>query len=149
MKKFAVLIALLFAFGLTSFAQQRQQAPTSAIQAPTSAIYESAEELMARYNFDEAQTKRLTKILQNRRDNLTELEPLRAKDEARYWQKRKAAFVGEQASIGLILTTEAQQKAHAEVRYAMRRLESETIKGLLAAGYNKADARLLMLKEIY
>lgn len=139
MHKLFSLSVLLFIFSLTSLnAQQRPPV-----------IYEDAEALTARYQLDATQQEALKDILKQRQDNFASIEDLLTSNELAYWQKRKNIYLGEQTSIRLILNTAAQLEAFAQRRNEVRVEESELIKSLIAQGYNKPEARLLLLQQKY
>ncbi|PHI21475.1 hypothetical protein CEQ90_03495 [Lewinellaceae bacterium SD302] len=138
MKKF-FLLSLFTCFTFLSLVAQRSLPE----------IYETAEELNLRYQFDEEQQVEVVRILENRVKNMEEIEELRNSNEPIYWMKRKAIYLGEQGSIRMILNTEAQIAAHSQVRRELRLAESNLIKGYLADGKSKAEARQLLLQNKY
>lgn len=137
-KSFSVSLVLFFLFTLSLSAQR---------QLP--AIFENAEGLIARYELNEKQQVALERILDQREQNLAAIEDLKASNELSYWQKRKNIYLGEQASIKMILDTPQQIAAFDQRRLEVRREESILIKELIAEGYNKQEARLLLLQRKY
>lgn len=136
------ILLSFFVFGLFTLGLAAQQ-----ISLP--AVYETAEQLTARYELSDEQQAELSGILATRTSNLEAINELREENEPLFWQKRRAIYVGQQASIERILTSKEQHTALAELRISDRRAESDLIKELLAAGHSRDEARLMLLRQRY
>jgi Skp family chaperone for outer membrane proteins len=139
MKKLLISCSLLLVFAVSLAAQS----------VGTPLIYESGEKMVERYNLNDEQQSALDIIINRRQENLEAIHPLLSTDEAVYWNKRKAIYLGQQNSIERILTTNEQRTAFSEVKKNDRIAESVIIKRLLAAGQKREVARFLLLTERY
>lgn len=139
MKKLLFSCSLLLLFTVSLVAQS----------ANVPAIYESDAEMIERYSLNDEQVSALSVITDRRQKNLTAISSLLSTDEAIYWNKRKAIYLGQQNSIERMLINKEQKAAFSEVKKNNRIAESVIIKRLLAEGHKREVARFLLLTERY
>jgi len=113
------------------------------------AIYEDATAMAARYQLDDQQIDKLADIITTRNNNLAAIEDLRNTDGPTYWQKRKAIYTGQQASVKRMLKNREQERLFGEQHTANRIAESKLLREMLQAGHSRETAKLLAWQQLY
>jgi len=139
MKVRVLFLVLSLSFTLSLFSQD------SAVPA----IYEDASAMANRYQLDEQQTAKLADIITTRNNNLAAIEDLRNTNGPTFWQKRKAIYTGQQASVKRLLNSREQQLLFAEQHTANRIVESKLLREMIEAGHSKETAKLLVWQQLY
>ncbi|MFT4666635.1 MAG: hypothetical protein ACI8YQ_001888 [Polaribacter sp.] len=111
MKKYLLLIPALF-LALSTFAQQN-------IASTDAAVQEVVQKFTTKYQLNQEQETKMTKIQQRRLLNLAEVSNLEQKDHAKFLQKRKAINSGTEVSVKMILDKE-QRALYDEGRMEVR-----------------------------
>lgn len=124
MKKYLFLICALF----LSAAMYAQKTPVS-----DAAVQKVVDKFAEKYNLDDAQKEKMTKIQERRLRNLGEVANLETQDPTKYIQKREAINSGTEVSIKMMLNKD-QRALYDKDRIDIRLKKAKKTKELKEQG---------------